>query len=359
MEKIISKPPLHSIHKNLQAKMANFAGYDMPISYPMGTIKEHLWCREHAGLFDVSHMGQLFLVGENVDQHLSRITPISFPAKAIGKSVYTHLLNEQGGIVDDLIATRISENRMYIVVNAACKEKDIRFLRQHLPQSIHIEELPNRSLIALQGPKAEMVLQKLTDVDLQPLKFMSFHTMNVAGIACYVTRSGYTGEDGFEVSVDDKHAIQLWNALSENEWVEPVGLAARDTLRLEAGLPLYGQDLTDDMTPVEASLSWIISKNHDGFLGSEVIMSQLQSGVERKLVGIKLLDKGIARVHSQVVNEKGELLGEISSGGYSPTLNMAIGFALLNVNNIQPSKEVFVVVRGKQLKAKVTSLRFY
>lgn len=359
MEKIISKTPLHSIHKNLQAKMANFAGYDMPISYPMGTIKEHLWCREHAGLFDVSHMGQLFLVGENVDQHLSRITPISFPAKAIGKSVYTHLLNEQGGIVDDLIATRISENRMYIVVNAACKEKDIRFLRQHLPQSIHIEELPNRSLIALQGPKAEMVLQKLTDVDLQPLKFMSFHTMNVAGIACYVTRSGYTGEDGFEVSVDDKHAIQLWNALSENEWVEPVGLAARDTLRLEAGLPLYGQDLTDDMTPVEASLSWIISKNHDGFLGSEVIMSQLQSGVERKLVGIKLLDKGIARVHSQVVNEKGELLGEISSGGYSPTLNMAIGFALLNVNNIQPSKEVFVVVRGKQLKAKVTSLRFY
>lgn len=359
MEKIISKTPLHSIHKNLHAKMTSFAGYDMPITYPLGAIKEHLWCRENAGLFDVSHMGQLFLTGENVEQHLSRITPTSFPSKSIGKSVYTHLLNDHGGIIDDLIATRISENKMYVVVNAACKEKDIRFLRHNLPQSVHIEEIENRALIALQGPKAEMVLQKLTDVDLSQLKFMSFHNMNVANIACYVTRSGYTGEDGFEISVADKYAIKLWDAISGSDWVEPAGLAARDTLRLEAGLPLYGQDLTESVTPVEASLSWIVSKNHHGFKGSDVIIDQLETGTEYKLVGFELVDKGIARMNSQVVNEKSDILGHVTSGGYSPTLEKAIGFAFINIKKLKQSSNVFVDVRGKKKRATITSLRFY
>ena len=339
--------------------MANFAGYDMPISYPLGTVKEHLWCRENAGLFDVSHMGQLFLIGDNVEQHLSRVTPTSFPSKPIGKSVYTHLLNEQGGVVDDLIATRIAENKMYVVVNAACKDKDMRYLRQHLPQSIHIEPLERRALLALQGPKAANVLQKLTDVDLTDIHFMTFHQMTLGGVACYVMRGGYTGEDGFEISVDAKHAESLWQLLCESEWVEPIGLAARDTLRLEAGLPLYGQDLTEDITPLEASLGWIISKDHNGYIGSAVINQQCQKGVKRKLVGVELMDKGIARAGSNVLDGAGNSIGTLTSGGYSPLLEKAIAFALMDIQQTTLGETVFVDVRGKRLRASVTSLRFY
>jgi aminomethyltransferase len=359
MEKIISKTPLHGLHKNLKAKMAPFAGYDMPLSYPLGTVKEHLWCRKHAGLFDVSHMGQLILVGEGGDNLLSSLTPTNFTEKPLGKCTYSVLLNDQGGMIDDLIATRIAEDKIYLVVNAACKEKDIAYIKDHLTACLQLDVLPHRALMALQGPQAEMVLQKLVDVHLADLPFMTFHEMAVGGVACYVSRSGYTGEDGFEISVDAKCAETLWQKLSESEWVEPIGLAARDTLRLEAGLPLYGQDLSEEITPIEASLKWILSKDHQGYKGASYICDQMREGVLQKRVGIELLDKGIARAYSPILNEAGVIVGELTSGGYGPSVENSIGMGYIQTAFSEIGTPVFVDVRGRKLKAQVVSSRFY
>ena len=354
MEKIISKTPLHAFHLEAGAKMAGFAGYDMPIRYALGTLKEHLWCRESAGLFDVSHMGQFILRGEKAVDMLSLLTPTNFHEKGFGKNVYTLLMNRKGGIRDDLIASRLSEKKIYVVVNAACKATDKKYLLENLPDGVALEELRHRALMALQGPKALEVLQCFTEENLSDMPYMSVREMTISGHACLVSRSGYTGEDGFELSIDNEHAESLWRQFAEKSSVEPIGLAARDSLRLEAGFALYGHDLDETTTPKEACLSWVVTKEHTGFVG-DVFLSQ---PLKRKRVGIKLIDKGVARENSEIFNEAGEKIGVLTSGGHSPTFNAAIGQAYVHIDYASMGTEVFVDVRGRKLKAEVHNLRF-
>lgn len=360
MEKIISKTPLHQQHKNLQAKMVSFAGYDMPLSYPLGTIKEHLWCREHAALFDVSHMGQLILTGENVAEELSRLTPTNIAEKPLLKCVYSMFLNDQGGVEDDLIAVRLTERKMFVVVNAACVQKDMAYLRQNLPNTITVELLENRALMALQGPKAETVLQKLVEAPLSQMPFMTFHEMSVAGHACYVSRSGYTGEDGFEISIAAAKAPALWQQLLESEWVEAAGLAARDTLRLEAGLPLYGQDLTASTTPAMADMAWVCTKNFTGFKGCAVLNEQLedQANLTEVLTGVILQQRGVLRQGMVLEDDKGDVVGRLTSGGYAPSLQKSIALAYVDPQWDVSGQKLFVKIRNQSSVVKVCGKRF-
>tara|TARA_R110000868_G_scaffold190862_1_gene434745 strand:- start:48482 stop:49558 length:1077 start_codon:yes stop_codon:yes gene_type:complete len=354
MEKIISKTPLHTFHTSSGAKMAPFAGYDMPISYPLGTLKEHLWCRENAGLFDVSHMGQFMLLGMDGADFLSGLTPTNFNEKLLGKNVYTLLMNEKGGVRDDLIASRLTENKIYIVLNAACKMSDKQYMLSKLGKGLEFDELRRRALMALQGPKAAQVLQRFVTEDLSKMPYMSIREMNVAGFACLVSRSGYTGEDGFEISIDNDHAENLWLQLNEHPMVEPIGLAARDSLRLEAGFALYGHELDETTTPKEADLNWVVSKEHVNFVGADA----LTQTVKRKRVGVKLVDKGIAREGSIIFNADGEKIGVLTSGGHSPSFKCAIGQAYIDIDSAQIDTEIFIDVRGRKLKAQVHDVRF-
>ncbi|MFT7144901.1 MAG: aminomethyltransferase [Alphaproteobacteria bacterium] len=354
MEKIISNTPLHTLHKRSGAKMAPFAGYDMPISYPLGTLKEHLWCRENAGIFDVSHMGQFMLMGEAGFEYLSNLTPTNFTDKALGKNIYTLLMNEKGGVRDDLIASRLTENKIYVVVNAACKMLDKAYILQKLPMGLVFEELTRRALVAIQGPKAAEILQRHVCENLNDIPYMSIREMNVAGHACLVSRCGYTGEDGFEISVDNDHAEHLWQEFEAHPAVEPIGLAARDSLRLEAGFALYGHDLDETTTPKEAGLNWVISPNHTNFIGADV----LKNPATKKRVGIKLIDKGIAREGSELFNADDERIGILTSGGHSPSLKCAIGQGYIDIAYAEIGTEIFVSVRNRKLKAVVQGVRF-
>jgi aminomethyltransferase len=292
---------LNQTHRNQGAKMVEFAGYDMPVQYADGMLKEHEWVRAgNVGLFDVSHMGQVILEGQkdnDVAEFLSYITPTSFLNIPNALAKYTVLTNENGGIIDDLIITRLTENKFFVVINAGCKEKDIAWIKQNLPANIKFTGLNDRSLIAVQGEKAQEILQTLiADKNLLDLPYMNMGEFKLkTGEQVYISRTGYTGEDGFEVSIENEKAAAFWLKLCENDSVKPIGLGARDSLRLEMGYPLYGHDLDEETSPVEAALSWVISKEHTNFIGSKRILDEKANGVKRKRVGIKLLDRGIAR----------------------------------------------------------------
>jgi len=350
--------PLYPEHVRLGAKICPFAGYDMPINYAMGVIKEHEWTRQSAGLFDVSHMGQAIVAGENAAGFFSRITPSSFRKTPTGRAKYTVLTNDKGGIIDDLIITRMDENKFFIVFNAARKEVDIAWMKKNLPPKVIFEELAGNALIALQGPKAESALAKeLPDANLSTLPYMTMQEASWKGPPVFVSRLGYTGEDGFEISIAVEKATALWNALLANPNVKPIGLAARDSLRLEMGYPLYGHDLNEETTPVEASLSWVISKDHGAFLGAAAILPQLASGVAKKRVGIQLTESGIAREGAPIYagNEK---IGELTSGGFSPSLKLAIGQGYVKTDFAHEGQKVEVEVRGKKIAAAIHGLSF-
>ncbi len=351
--------PLHALHVKLGAKMGEFAGYDMPLYYGEGVIKEHEWVRSHAGLFDVSHMGQITLQGEGVAQFLESLTPSDFQNKKPGRAQYTVLLNEAGGIVDDLIITRVDEDKFFAVINAGCKEKDIEWIKERMPDSIRMIRHDDRALLALQGGWSERVLHEILGVEAHELPYM--HMMSAEapdGSEMFVSRLGYTGEDGFELSVYNELAEEVMEKLLTHSVVKPIGLAARDSLRLEMGYALYGHDINAETSPVEAGISWVISKTTSGYPAYERIQKELNDGTSRKLVGVKLLDKGVAREGAELRDEQDKVIGALTSGGFSPSLKESIGQGYIETKYANTGTKIFVNVRGKNIPAQVEAMPF-
>lgn len=357
------KTPLYALHLELGAKMVPFAGYEMPVNFPGGIIAEHRQCRESAALFDVSHMGQLRLVGDDAAAALESLVPVDVVDLAPGKQRYAFFTNASGGILDDLMITR-REKDLFVVVNAACKDADIKHLYTHIGHRCQIQPLPERALLALQGPKAVTALSRLNEGVAQ-LVFMTGAHFSLAGTECFVTRSGYTGEDGFEISVAAEDAEVLARALLAEPEVKPAGLGARDTLRLEAGLCLYGHDINTTTTPAEAALTWAIQKvrrpggaRAGGYPGASVIAAQLATGPVTKRVGLLGLERVPVREGAKLVDAQGHTLGHVTSGTLSPTVNQPIAMAYLAANHALPSHEVYAEVRGKRQPMRVAPMPF-
>jgi len=351
------KTPLYEIHVESGAKTGPFAGYDMPLYYPEGALKEHEWVRTRAGMFDVSHMGQLFLKGAGAVAFAERLTPSAFRNLAPGRARYTVLMNRRGGMVDDLIITRFSEDALFVVINAGRKEEDILWMQQNLPEGVSMEILDTRALIALQGPEAEKALREALSLDMADLAYMALAQAALPdGTPVFVSRLGYTGEDGFEISVPGAQAASVWKTLAAHASVKPAGLAARDTLRLEMGYPLYGHDIDMETGPVEAALSWVVSKNNHGFIAEETVRAQQESGPSRLRVGIALTEKGIAREGAEIVDRAGAKIGVLTSGGFSPTLGKGIGQGYVGIAHAAAGTPVGVIVRGRAIAAEVAPL---
>lgn len=356
--------PLHALHVELGAKMVPFAGYDMPVQYPAGVLAEHLHTRDAAGLFDVSHMGQAFLKGPDhaaVSDAIEALVPGDIRDLAPGAIRYTLLLNEKGGILDDLMVTRTARDGvLFLVVNAACKDADFAHIEKHLPAGVTLQRLPERALIALQGPKAADVFARFAP-DAAAQAFMTGVDMNVAGIPCMVSRSGYTGEDGYEISVPEAEAVALTKKLLAEAEVKPIGLGARDSLRLEAGLCLYGHDIDETTTPVEGALIWTIAKRRReeaNFPGAKIILDQIANGATRKRVGLLPEGKAPAREGTEITDASGRIIGKVTSGGYGPSLGGPIAMGYVDAASATVDTAVELMVRGKGRPAKVASMPF-
>ena len=358
--------PFHAMHKDAGAKMVPFAGYDMPVQYTLGVKQEHLHCRAAAGLFDVSHMGQLKFTGPSVEAvalALESLIPANFLDLPEGRQRYGMFTNAQGGIMDDLMVTRL-EDGFYMVVNAACKAQDIEHLRANLPADIVMQELDDRALLALQGPMAVEVLARLAP-EVSSMRFMDGRPVSILGHDCFVGRAGYTGEDGVEISVPNDRAEALAAALVAFDEVEWIGLGARDSLRLEAGLCLYGHDLDQTTSPVAANLLWAMQKTRrpggereGGFPGAETIFAELESQPTQLRVG--LLPEGRAPVREgvEIADADGKVIGRVTSGGFSPTLGAPIAMAYIDTAAATIENQVFALVRGKQLPCRVAPMPF-
>ena len=359
------KTPLHALHIELGARMVPFAGYDMPVQYPLGVMKEHLHTREHAGLFDVSHMGQIRLTGANAAKALETLVPVDIIDLPVGMQRYAMFTNDQGGILDDLMVANLGNDELFLVVNAACKDQDLAHLRQHIGDLCTIEPLfEERALLALQGPAAVKVLARLAP-EVTKMTFMQFATLRLLGVDCYVSRSGYTGEDGFEISVPAANAESLARSLLAETEVQAIGLGARDSLRLEAGLCLYGHDMNADTTPIEASLLWAISKARradgtraGGFPGADNIFTQQQTGVSRKRVGLLPQERTPVREGAEIVDADGTVIGTVCSGGFGPTLGGPLAMGYLDSAFIALDTEVSALVRGKKVPLRVSKMPF-
>ena len=359
----LSTTPLHGLHLELGAKMVAFAGYDMPVSYPAGIIAEHRHCRASAALFDVSHMGQLRLVGAEAAKALETLVPMDVAGLAAGQQRYAFFTNSNGGLLDDLMITRRADD-LLLIVNAACKAADIKHLVTHIGHRCTVQPLPDRALLALQGPKAVHALARLNPA-VTSLTFMTGVPVLLAGADCFVTRSGYTGEDGFEISVPASHAETLARALLALPEVRPAGLGARDTLRLEAGLCLYGHDIDATTTPIEAGLGWAIQKlrrnggaRPGGYPGAAVIDGQFATGPRTRRVGLLGLERVPVREGAVIVDGHGHKLGRVTSGTLSPTVNEPIAMAYLAANHALPHHEVYAEVRGKRQPMRVSAMPF-
>ncbi|MBY8243469.1 glycine cleavage system aminomethyltransferase GcvT [Vibrio fluvialis] len=355
--------PLHALHLEVGAKMVPFAGYDMPVQYALGVKKEHLHTREAAGLFDVSHMGQLRLHGEGAAA-LETLVPVDVVDLAEGKQRYAFFTNEQGGILDDLMVANLGDH-LFVVVNAACKEQDINHLQAHLPSGVELEIIDDRALLALQGPKAAEVLARLQPA-VADMLFMDIQQVQIDGIDCIVSRSGYTGEDGYEISVPADKAEALARTLTAFEEVEWIGLGARDSLRLECGLCLYGHDLDETTTPVEASLLWAIQPvrrtggaREGGFPGADIILSQIATkDVSRKRVGLVGQTKAPVREGTELFDAEGAKIGIVTSGTAGPTAGIPVSMAYVRADLSAIGTEVFAEVRGKMLPMLVEKMPF-
>ncbi len=359
--------PLHALHIELGAKMVPFAGYDMPVSYPAGIMAEHKHCRAAAGLFDVSHMGQLRLLGGDAAPALETLVPVDVVDLPVGKQRYGLFTNANGGILDDLMIARRSaqhDNDLFLIVNAACKDADTLHLITHIGHRCTVVPLPDRALLALQGPQAVTALSRL-NASVAELTFMTGDDFTLNGADCFVTRSGYTGEDGFEISVPSQQAEALARALLAQPEVMPIGLGARDTLRLEAGLCLYGHDINATTTPVEAALTWAIQKvrrpggaRAGGYPGADVINAQLTAGASNKRVGMTGLERVPVREGALIVDANGHKLGTVTSGTLAPSVNQPIAMAYLAMNHAAIGHEVYAEVRGKRYPMRVTAMPF-
>jgi len=356
----IQKTALYNYHKNLGAKFVPFAGYEMPIQYKDGIVKEHISTRTHAGFFDVSHMGQFFLEGDDtLNEALEKIIPADLNLLKVNHSKYSFLLNDDGGIIDDLIVTKTKKG-FCIILNAACKENDIKQISKFLSKSHKYFLNNDLSLIALQGPKSVEILEKLIS-GVSNLKFMTGDNFNYEGENLYITRSGYTGEDGFEISISNKKVEIFVDFLIANK-VKPIGLGARDTLRLEAGLCLYGHDLNEKINPVEANLKWAIAKKrkeHGGFNGWEKIKNLLTNGSEKIRVGIKPDGKVIARENTKIFSPDDSEIGFVTSGTFGPSVNAPVAMGYINSKFAEIGTLIQLEVRGKKYGGKISKLPFY
>lgn len=364
----LQRTPLFSAHIAAGARMVAFAGYEMPVQYTAGVLKEHLWTRDSAGLFDVSHMGLFTLRGPDhatTARALERLVPADLMGLAAGRQRYTQFLNEGGGTIDDLMVTRPAADRggdgvLLLVVNAGRKTIDERHLAAHLPPAVALEVARDRALLALQGPKAADVLARFDD-GAATMPFMSGRHAVVLGRDVHVTRSGYTGEDGYEIAAPASHVTEIWDALARAPEVRPVGLGARDSLRLEAGLCLYGHELDETISPVEAGLSWSIPRRRrqeGGFPGAARIQAELADGPRRRRVGIRPEGRAPAREGTEILSESSGPIGRVTSGGFAPSLNAPAAMGLVAAEYARPGTPLQLVVRGKPLAAKVVDLPF-
>ncbi|MCD8571041.1 MAG: glycine cleavage system aminomethyltransferase GcvT [Alphaproteobacteria bacterium] len=349
---MIDKTALHSNHLKHGAKMGEFAGYDMPLYYELGVMKEHEWVRESCGLFDVSHMGQAMIEGPGTLDFVHKIVPSDFSKLPEGQTKYTVLTNEQGGIIDDLMITHAGPDHYHLVINAGCKYKDMDWIKKHLPSSLKFTYFEDWALLALQGPKAEEVLKSVVGMDAADMPYMAMRPFE----DMFVSRLGYTGEDGFEIAVHNDKAPALFEKLLAHPAVKPIGLAARDSLRLEMGYALYGHDIDDKTSPVEASMNWILSKERDGYFGSARIRKEQAEGPSKKFVGIKLLEPGVAREGAEIRNGSDQKIGVLTGGGFSPTLKASIGQGYVTPDLAAVGTKLFVNVRGKNIAAEVVRL---
>jgi aminomethyltransferase len=366
----LKRTPLHALHVARGGKMVPFAGYEMPVQYAAGVLREHLHTRQSAGLFDVSHMGQIALRPksgriEDAALALERLVPQDIVAVAPGRQRYAQFTNGSGGILDDLMVANFGSH-LFLVVNAACKAGDEAHLRANLSDACIIEPLPDRALIALQGPKAESVLAKFC-ADAPAMRFMDAGPRRVDGVDCFVSRSGYTGEDGFEISVPAEQVERLAQALLENSDVLPVGLGARDSLRLEAGLCLYGHDIDTSTTPVEGALEWSIQKSRrrggaraGGFPGTDLILAQLASGAPRRRVGLRPEGRAPVREGASLFPDETstDRIGTVTSGGFGPGLNAPVAMGYLPSAQAAAGGTVFAELRGQRLPLRVAPMPF-
>ncbi|SEC66178.1 aminomethyltransferase [Rhizobiales bacterium GAS188] len=359
--------PLHDAHVALGARMVPFAGYDMPVQYPTGVLTEHLQTRTSAGLFDVSHMGQAFLMAADhgaAAAALEAIVPADIQNLAPGRQRYTQLLNPEGGILDDLMVTRSADEHedgvLMLIVNAACKDQDFAHIAANLPQGVRLMRAEHRALVALQGPKAAEILARHCEGAAE-MPFMSARSTNFDGLACHVSRSGYTGEDGYEISIKAAHAVAIWSALLRDAAVKPIGLGARDSLRLEAGLCLYGHDIDTTTSPVEAALTWSIQRRRreeGGFPGASRLQRELAEGPARKRVGLLPEGKAPAREGAEIHTKDGRKIGTVTSGGFGPTLGGPLAMGYVESAFATLGTELDLIVRGKPLPAKVAAMPF-
>lgn len=361
------KTPFHARHVTLGARMVPFAGYDMPVQYPAGIMAEHNWTRESAGLFDVSHMGQAFLVGpdhETTARALETLIPADIVNLPPGKQRYSQLLNEEGGILDDLMVTRSADpdedGALLLVVNAACKTQDYAHIEARLPANVKLVKAEHRGLIALQGPKAEEALAALNP-EAAEMGFMTFRTLKLGGVKANVSRSGYTGEDGYEISAAADRIGEIWDALLLDPKVKPIGLGARDSLRLEAGLCLYGHDIDTTTSPVEAALNWSIQKRRreeGGFPGAARIQREFAEKPGRIRVGLLPEGRAPAREGADIATADGTIVGKITSGGFGPTLNGPCAMGYVAREHSAPGTRLDLIVRGKPLPATIAAMPF-
>ena len=353
------RTPLYDQHVALGAKLVPFAGYDMPVQYPSGILNEHKWCRESAGLFDVSHMGQWDVSGPEAAVAFEKLVPADLQNLTDGQQRYSQFLNRNGGTIDDLMITRRGSN-LYVVVNAGCKETDLVHAREFLPADVTISPRDDLALLALQGPKAEAVLASLIP-ETANLKFMHCVQTKLGQIGVQVSRSGYTGEDGFEISVHNENVQELWSLLLSDGRVKPIGLGARDSLRLEAGLCLYGHELDEATSPIEAGLQWSIPKRRrmeGGFMGAERVQRELTQDVSRKRVGIKPEGRAPAREGTEIQDMTGRKIGTITSGGFGPSVNGPVAMGYVKTAFAAPGTKLNLIVRGQPLPAAIVTLPF-
>ncbi len=368
--KPLNTTPLDAWHRRQGARMVEFAGYAMPVQYDLsgplgsrcrgGVLAEHLHCRQHAALFDVSHMGQATLTGATAAAALERLVPGDILGLKPNRQRYTLFMNEVGGILDDLMVANLGGDRLFLVVNASRKETDFSHLAAHLPSGLHLAVHEDRALLALQGPDAVGVLTRLNPAVAQ-MRFMAVTPIKLAGIACLVSRSGYTGEDGFEISLPADQAEAFADRLITDEAVVPAGLGARDSLRLEAGLCLYGNDIDELTSPVEAGLTWTIGKRRRmewDFPGAAVIRDQLDNGVHRLRVGIRPDGRAPARAQTEIVADDGTAAGTITSGGFGPSLNAPVAMGYVRKDLADDGTHLHLMVRGKPIPGAVAPLPF-
>ena len=364
-DKDLKKTPLNADHRKLGGKMVDFGGWDMPVQYTAGVIAEHLATREHSGLFDVSHMGEIYVEGEDAIKFVDKLTTNDVTKLVDGQAHYSALTREDGTVVDDLLVYRFDEGKLLLVVNAGTTEKDWDWITSHVADEAIT--LTNASAdycqIAVQGPDAIAIAQQLTAVKLDEIKYYHFTVGTFDGVDAIISRTGYTGEDGFEIYADKKYAEQLWNKFLEigkygsDGGILPCGLAARNTLRLESAMSLYGHEISDEITPLEANLNWICKLNTE-FLGRDALVKLKEDGLKRKLVGFEMTDKGIARdEHDVYINE--EKVGVVTSGSPAPYLKKNIGLAFVPTEFANIGQEIKIDVRGKHLAATIVPTPFY